>query len=654
MKKIVLYSTAALALAFSSCKDFLQVDSPSTMTSETVYQSVDYANNAILGIYANFGEDRLYAQSMSVNMPTGSDIEFMKFSQDKSFGSFTGPSTGEARQIGNYFATTGTTYLATIWTQMYRTIEFANLAIYGIENSPLLTSGTASEQNKMRGYLAEAVTLRAWCYMELARVWGNVPFKLEPSKSDGSNYYLPKTDVMVIYQTLVEQLDEVADFLPWGTSGGSKERIQRGFVKGLTARIALYRAGYYYTTSNQWKRMDDYADYYRIAYDRCHEIMENGLHKLNTGDATRNGFQNLFYTQCQRKNDPFNESLYEIGMGYTTAVKSGEIGHLVGIPFVTGSAYGKIDGQVMVPMSYLYSFDPADTRRDMSVAFSYNKDGKQVVPNTTGGAANPQDLYVGKWSLKWMTEDYIKEKLSKGDTKIATGINFCLMRYADVLLMYAEAANMINDMEGAKAALQQVRERAFPANTWDKTVTGYLATLSDQPKFQAAIENERMWEFVGEGIRKYDLIRWGKLADAIKTTKENCSKIFFNHQNPYYQSYVSPAAQYPAALPVDLWFNYKSSDAQDIDFSTARFYDPTAPGSGFANNNPWLVPNGTDFGTTASYYFLDEVVGGLVRGVSEADYNEFVVYNQCPYRPLASSTLSDSRGTLKNDYGFAN
>lgn len=646
MKKIIyILALGALATGSYACKGFLETESPSTMLPENVYTSLDFTNKAILGIYTNMTTDRLYGQSMAINMQTGSDTELRRLAGTTAIGDYSRVGEGNnERAIGNHVATPATNYLPDIWTQLYRVVELADLAVYGIENSSLYRNGTTAERTQMGAYLGEAVVLRAFCYMELARVWGNVPFKLEPTNAGNTN--LPKTDVMTIYERLIEDIDRVADLLPWATPGQSTERVTRGFAKGLTARLALYRAGKYYTTANAWAQGSEPERYYAIARDRCREVMQSGAHDLHTatGYAPGNPFKNLFYTECQRANDPQGERMFELGMGFTaTGDKSGEIGYLMGA-FTNSPKYGIMNAQILTPISYFYSFDASDMRRDISVTFTRGTgtsasgaSDKQTIPSTL------HDLYIGKWSIKWMTQDYVTANKSTTD-KTQTGVNYCAMRYADVLLMFAEAVNALNDganMPAARDAFKRVRARAFPATSYGDKVSAYVDNLAQGAAFQQAIENERMWEFAGESVRKYDLIRWGKFAESIKTMKENSYAIYVDHTNPYTGQ----------PLPETLYWKYKA-DGEDIDAADAKFYTVyDTPPSGYTGSQ-WLVKTTVAPADNNSVRFLDQIVSGIVKATSAASPGTYVIVNQCPYRPIASSIIADSRGVLKNDYGF--
>lgn len=97
----------------------------------------------------------------------------------------------------------------------------------------------------MGRYLGEALTLRAQCYLDLVRFFGDVPFKAESSKSDLSNAYLYKMDRDSILDSLMVNLDEAIELLPWaGQEGYTTEHATKGYAHGLLAQIALTRAGY--------------------------------------------------------------------------------------------------------------------------------------------------------------------------------------------------------------------------------------------------------------------------------------------------------------------------------------------------------------------------------------------------------------------------
>jgi hypothetical protein len=133
----------------------------------------------------------------------------------------------------------------------------------------------------------------------------------------------------------------------------------------------------------------------------------------------------------------------------------------------------------------------------------------------------PTNISQGKWSRADLTNP------PGASSAKSTGINWPMMRYADVILMFAEAENGLNGpTSDAQNALKRVRQRAFDSSTWAENVDQYVATISSSKEsFLDAIVDERAWEFGGEMIRKYELIRWGIYSDKMKETVETLKKL---------------------------------------------------------------------------------------------------------------------------------
>ena len=138
-----------------------------------------------------------------------------------------------------------------------------------------------------------------------------------------------------------------------------------------------------------------------------------------------------------------------------------------------------------------------------------------TVVNTWIGVVQTSDaVYQGT-----ATGFYVRkgcDRLCKGSTWNPSRHNDPLIRYADILLMYAEAVNeLYGPRDDAKEALKRVRRRAFDAAQWTDKVESYVESLTNETDFFQAVMDERKWEFGGEGIRKYDLARWNKYGEVI-------------------------------------------------------------------------------------------------------------------------------------------
>ena len=486
MKNIIIHLLIVIFgfFVFTGCEDLLDAETKSSYTSDVVFSNPAFALNALYGIYSLMTLDEMYSQKIPFYASLNSDIEVVAFG--------TGDYADNGRRgMGNYLATAGNSELERPWNALYKAIERANILIEEVPKSPVMSSDNEEAKRKMWSYYGEALTLRALFYFDLVRIWGDVPFKIEPARPDGSNFFLGKTDRDVIMESLISDLQEAEQYVPWinKSDEGTPERITKGFVKGLMARIALYRGGYSLRAeSNTMQRGSNWEDYYRIARDQCKEIMDEGVHSLNPS------YKDVFFHQNQLQLDrQYYESLFEVGHGL---LRSGEAGYYIGVRYDTSTKYGRGNqGGALTLPHYLYAFQPEDTRRFVSVAFYKYNNRPQMEIYT-----DPSQFRFAKWNIKWMTDAYISANRSAGG-KLLTGINWSLMRYSDVLLMFAEAENALNGPTAeAKEALKKVRRRAFPTDVHAKEVDAYVDELSGSEEFFQAIVDERALSLAGKAF----------------------------------------------------------------------------------------------------------------------------------------------------------
>ena len=411
MKKII--SSFALTmgmLSMVSCSDFLDKTSPSELNTESVYNSTYYTGLRINKIYGGLSDDRTYAQDFSIVMGLNTDCELID-----ALDNTTVHATGNYRGVMNYNVDPGFTNLDKVWTNMYKVIEDANLCIEGIRQSPLLNSGSKSEVNTMKRYLGEALTLRAMVYFDLVRTFGDVPLKLESSKSDLSNAYMAKTDRDEVLDTLMNNLDEAIEYLPWAdkVTGYTTEHTTKGYAHGLLAQIAMTRAGYvirekakdgYETASysdatypTQRPGAAERKALFERALSHWTALITDGTHSLNPS------FENEWELVNQLKLDQsYHENLFEIPLGENV---SGELGYTVGVRLsgvTTKFGYGNSSGKLKLTAPFLYSFDKNDTRRDITCSNIEIKDDDNSVTKENMKGNNPFEIYVGKWDARKM------------------------------------------------------------------------------------------------------------------------------------------------------------------------------------------------------------------------------------------------------------
>ncbi len=633
---------AGLAL-FSSCSDsMLDTSSPSIMSPEVVYNDQSMAEKVLLGVYSKLTEDATYSQDLSITFNLGTDIERVQFTVGS-------PDSSQDRAVANYLATAGNSYVTRVTDAMYVAIERANVLIEGIEEGESYQSGD-EEFAVMHG---EAVVLRAVCYRNLIRILGDVPFKIEPTKTDLSNVYLPKTDRFEVMETLIDQLITYADELPWKQS--TPERVTQGFARGLAAQIALMRAGWNYSTDCEWVAPQSDADeYYKIAREQTEIVMQSGEYSLTSS------YYSFFYGMCQREYLP-NESLYEVGF---VVARSSELAYTMGARISsTTSTYGyTTQGKVYTTPEFFYSFDPEDTRRDVSVDYveyvdiSNTTNYANGVTSSTGLSANivsnPANFRIAKWSTMWCPSDFAIASYSAGG-KVGTGINYCMMRYSDILLMFAEADYALNGITDAgKAAFYEVRSRAIPTLS-SSQFDSYIASKD----YMQAIEDERRWEFAGEGSRKWDLLRWGKLPQAIIDHRDVNYKLYneWSYDFEFPTRTLASGEVVQRVVPTDVYYSYDSKNELiediNIDYAmeapTSSDYFVAYDGSVWIYRSRASESSGDD-NVSTYLQVLNETASGLV------DTSGNLVLNGRPFYPIPSTMIVDYNGVISQDYGFTN
>ena len=620
------------AIILTSCSDFLDQTSPSEMTGDAVFNSTTYTQQALNKVYAGLTKDETYVQSVPIHFGMNSDIELVD-----GLGATNSNSNNE-RGTCNYNPQLSWSKLNNNWKGMYEAIENANIVVEGIEGSALIAEGNAS-RSKMLMFKGEALTLRAMLYLDLIRTYGDVPMKFETTNTDGSNIYLGKTDRDVIMERLITDLEEAIGYLPWaGTSGYTTEKMTKGFAHGLLARIAMTYAGYSIRESSKsgYENMPDCdatyptqrpgtekrRELYTLAVKHLDAIIASGYHKLNPS------YENEWYLLNQLTLDQtYQENLYEVAHGVSF---SGEMGYTIGVRINGKTTYygakGNSSGKVKVTAPFFWSFNKNDQRRDLTFANFDIREGDNGNTIETMQGNSPFGIYLAKWDPRKMTDKWLNAARASAD-KVATGINNVIMRYSDVLLLYAEA---LNELQGADAvgptcglsarkAFEEVRSRAF-AETHKAEAISYVNSLSSGDEFFNALVDERAWEFAGEAIRKWDLISWGLLSQKIEEAKAA------------YKELIKVA-------PKKLYYKMKADKPGEIDPESICWYEEPQVTTDYKSVNFW----GSENEETGS-----NVVDNLPyisAGLNTPVINRHVF-------PIGATTISDSNGTLQNSYGF--
>ncbi|MDR1456399.1 MAG: RagB/SusD family nutrient uptake outer membrane protein [Tannerella sp.] len=584
--------------SIAACDNYLDSESKSKFTEDIVFSNLDYATKAVLSAYNNLMMTDSYETTLAFFYAMDSDIEFKAGTND---------AAGDAR-LCRYQADDNNSRLANTWNLLYQTIERANICVDNLPLSPIWNGEYADATRRLYG---EALTLRALAYLELIRNWGDVPFSIH-SVQDGDNYYLPRTDRDEIYEYLIQDLEEAQRYLPWLKDIQTAERVTRAFAKGLRARMALAYAGYSSRTPTETRRGGKWREYCEIARKECLEVMESGKHQLNPS------FESIFKTMHAYEQEiQYGEVLFELPYGRT---KSGRVCMFIGMQHSTSDRrWGLSSSEVNTSPYYFYSFDNRDLRRNVSCElYSYREGGASAgLQRITTTWMN--NFKMSKWRKSWITPNM------GGDLSGAsyTGVNWPLMRYADIVLMFAEAENELNGpTQAAKDALSSIRQRAFDPDEWDAKVFHYADSVAGSKEdFFNAIVDERAWEFGGEMLRKYDLIRWNLLGVKLQQAREGNLKIISN----------DPAWQH---VPDQIYWKYNPDgytlDIYNQDFRVPNASSTTIPGY---TRNSWMSNKLTESGYV-------EYIRKIGLGYDPAKNNHLF--------PIASSIIVRSNGTLDN------
>ena len=507
MKKKLLYiAVLALTVGFSSCEDTLDTESLSTDNLEYLCSNPTDARKMIDHVYSYFCEDT-YTSRMSTNWMQNTDVEV---------GFLTKANTSEATRRG-IWALNASQFsdIRNAWDNSLKAIDFANQCIAGIENSDMYKNG----DKDMKQLHGEAYCLRAYWYWLMCNFWADVPFATEPTTKENYTQAGGRVDKNIIYTHLIQDLINVEEEMQWA-SAITVERMNREFALGFIVKLAMFRAGYSMQADGTMARCsqtgEEYAvkyvdengteqtatsadDYYKVAKAYAMKLIKLKDRVLNTN------FKEVFDNEINGCNPSDGDVLFEMGF---VPNSGGDIGWCHGLSVVASSKGAGTTYANLTP-SYACSFNEQDQRLPVTCAnYRWLNDNKQAAVDALG-------VQPAKWCRMDLTVTNVKDK--------GTGINWPVLRYADVLLMLAEADNEINGAPTAlaKQMLTRVRERAFAkASNKSAMVTEYINNLNSKEAFFNAIVDERAWEFGGENIRKFDLVRWNnyssKVVDAIE------------------------------------------------------------------------------------------------------------------------------------------
>lgn len=487
--KLLAYSILIIAtIGTTSCKKFLDTTPTDFVTPKNYFKSETDVNTALSGVYDVLGKTGTYGRTLYFELDMS----------DEGFNALSSQTIDLS--LNNYDASDVKVH--TLWNWLYQGINRANVFLENIDNPDV-----AMDSTKKAAAKGEALFLRSYYYFLLVSNWGDVPLRLESTKQV-NDVNVPKTDARKIYDKILVDMEAAANLVNKINGYAYNSRITKSVVWGILARVNLKMAG---EPLNDLTRFAEAKKWALLVMDPA-----NG-HTLNPD------YKQIFINQCQDKYD-IKECIWEVEFNKLATggqEEEGSVGSINGIGSSDRSMFSY--GAVHTTERYYKAFENKDLRRDWAINNYYY--------GTVGGVPNSKIAYAptaiyNRCNAKWRREYETAVPKNLGTTPI----NFPLLRYSDVLLMFAEADNEVNGGPTAAGydAVNQVRRRGYglllPAPP-DPTVVADLPAGLDQFGFREAIYKERSLELGFEALRRFDLIRWGiyistmkSLANEIKTT----------------------------------------------------------------------------------------------------------------------------------------
>lgn len=450
---------AAMVLSIVGCNDFLDRSPQGVYTQDD--DLTGGTESKIFGIYA-----LMRSYNITAGIPAFAVHMFR--SEDSEKGSTVNDGSDNALFWDDFEYNTTNGILGTYWNHNYQIINNCNTVIDTIQKMG---------KDELKSLEAEARFFRAYCFFNLVRAWGDVP-KIDFAITNVAQVNIPKSPASEIYELIDADLIFAAANLPLTRESKYLGRLTWGAAKSLHARTYMMR--------NNWTHM--------LAASK--EVINSNLYNLDTPvdqvftDAGENSGQSIYEIQC------ISTSAYPASTAYGS--------QFCQVQGVRGAGQWNLGwGWHMGTTEVAKAFEPGDPRKDASLLY-FRRSGEAITPENTNkpyGESPVSDAMGAFYNKKAYTAPAMRSQF----TKEGFWVNIRIIRYPDVLLMAAEAANELGQTEDALKYLEMVRAHARGAST---TILPKVTT-QDQVELRTAIQRERRAELALEPDRFYDLVRWG-------------------------------------------------------------------------------------------------------------------------------------------------
>ena len=458
--KYNLIAIALLGFSFSSCSDFLEQNPQTDLSENDFYKTADDILSAVNGVYSSLQEGDIY----------GNWYVFGEIPSDNTRNQLSGSVTTQ-NEFDQFYIDTQNSMIANFWKAAYKVINRTNTILGRIDGIEINTE-------LANRYKLECKFIRALMYFNLVRVYGDVPLVLKEI-SISESYDILREPKENVYNQIIADLKEAQD-LPVSYSTAEDGRATQGAAKALLANVYM--------------TLHKYAEAETILA----EIINSGRYSLleNTpGSLNIDGYKNVF----SPVNHNSKEGIFEIqflkgGYGEGSNYANNFAPENSGTNVV---AVGGTGGNNIPEMDIYNAYEEGDLRRDFSMSLGY---------------------YDNRKNNEWVESRYVCKFMDVPYQNNDASNNYPVIRYADVILMYAEALNQNGKTAEACKYLNMTRRRGFGYQT-TKTKNGTITLQpgTDKDQFALMVEQERRVELAFENHRWFDLIRTGRAVEVMRS-----------------------------------------------------------------------------------------------------------------------------------------
>ena len=455
--KYNLIAIALLGFSFSSCSDFLEQNPQTDLSENDFYKTADDILSAVNGAYSSLQEGDIY----------GNWYVFGEIPSDNTRNQLSGSVTTQ-NEFDQFYIDTQNSMIASFWKAAYKVINRTNTVLGRIDGIEI----NAELANR---YKLECKFIRALMYFNLVRVYGDVPLVLKEI-SISESYDILREPKENVYNQIIADLKE-AQGLPVSYSTAEDGRATQGAAKALLADVYM--------------TLHKYAEAETILA----EIINSGRYGLleNTpGSLNIDGYKNVF----SPVNHNSKEGIFEIqflkgGYGEGSNYANNFAPENSGTNVV---AVGGTGGNNIPEMDIYNAYEEGDLRRDFSMSLGY---------------------YDNRKNNEWVESRYVCKFMDVPYQNNDASNNYPVIRYADVILMYAEALNQNGKTAEACKYLNMTRRRGFGYQTTETSPVDLQTT--DKAQFALMVEQERRVELAFENHRWFDLIRTGRAVEVMRS-----------------------------------------------------------------------------------------------------------------------------------------